>query len=78
MEGRSGDMQSVTLLITRLPFHNGEAACARFDSRERRSRRRAGFVGRRRRTARLDDGADTFVSAFSPRAVATAPVVADT
>lgn len=39
----------------------------------------AGSIPSWRGTARLDGGdADTFVSAFSPRAVATAPVVADT
>lgn len=69
-------MQSVTLLITRLRFHNGELLVHGL------SHVSDGFIKRRRRAARLydddDDGADTFVSAFSPRAVATAPVVADT
>lgn len=68
-------MQSVTLLITRMRFHNGELPVHGL------SHVSDGFIKRRRRTARLDDDdddADTFVSAFSPRAVATAPVVADT
>lgn len=74
-------MHSVFITGLRFPgFRTRGAARARFYSSERRPQGRAGFIKSWRRTARLDDDgdADTFVSAFSPRAVATAPVVADT